>query len=78
MRETPFDTRTVLAAANMPPTPGQTQILAPGILRGGAGTAHLAHAPPAIHPGIHVREAAPPFAAASKIWVLRRGSVPTP
>jgi hypothetical protein len=31
--------------------------LGAGDLSGG-GTAHLAHAPPAIHPGMHVREAA--------------------
>ena len=31
-------------AANMPPTPWQTEILGAGD-RGGGGTAHLAHAP---------------------------------
>ena len=44
-------------AVNIPPTPRQTEDLGAGDLSGG-GTAHLAHAPPAIHPGMHVREAA--------------------
>ena len=51
-----FDMMTVPAAANMPPTPWQTEILVPGS-PGGSRT-HLVHAPPAIHPGMHVREPA--------------------
>jgi hypothetical protein len=48
-------------AANMPPTPWQTEIRAPGIWAGG-GAAHLAHAllkgVHAVHAGMHVGEPA--------------------
>jgi hypothetical protein len=44
-------------AANMPPTPWQTETLAPGICAGG-GAAHLAQTVlqcvPSIHAGMHV------------------------
>jgi hypothetical protein len=44
-------------AENMPSTPWQTQILAPGSGRGGA--AHLAHALlQGVHAGMHVRNTA--------------------
>ena len=44
-------------AVNIPPDAAADRDLGAGDLSGG-GTAHLAHAPPAIHPGMHVREAA--------------------
>jgi hypothetical protein len=48
-------------AANMPPTPWQTEILAPGICAGG-DPAHLAHAllqgVHAVHAGTHVLKTA--------------------
>ena len=48
-------------AANMPPTPWQTEILAPSTWAGG-GAAHLAHAllqgVHAVHAGVHVGKTA--------------------
>ena len=56
-----FDKMIVPEAANMPPTPWQTEIFAPGDLRRG-DAAHLAHAllqgVHAVHAGMHVGEAA--------------------
>jgi hypothetical protein len=53
-----FDMMIGPEAANMPPTPWQTEILAPGICRGG-DAAHLAHALlQYVHAGMHVGEAA--------------------